>query len=318
MDSSKFHNDVIKGLLIVLRNINIANLENLQKKAEEGEKHFQHLQDSQEVLMELGRTFKTIQDMTPEEMRDYLPRTVMEIVGGPCRIKIIDHRYSFDSGYLPADDSKKHRLKLVFDGFNHTKIFTSASLLDDNQLLRLVSLSATVDEWVGKAFLPLTDDLTQVFNLRGWRDKLSSEKIRAKRQNHPLSCLVIDVDKFKDINDKQGHHIGDNVLKRLAKIMIDKTRHGVDTVARIGGDEFAILLVETSEERAIKKAESIRRAVTRELEGMATISIGAATYPDSATEERLTIEADLACYRAKEAGRNRVCGTASVGRNYRQ
>ncbi len=160
--------------------------------------------------------------------------------------------------------------------------------------------------------LAIMDPLTGLYNRRRFEAILSTEFKRSHRYNNPLSCLVIDVDHFKKINDTHGHQTGDAVLKECAQV-IQNTIREVDTAARWGGEEFIILVPNTSKENGKRAAERIWKAVGGHafavLPGVqVTVSIGVAGIPDPAiqTTEQLIHTADVAMYEAKKKGRNRV------------
>jgi diguanylate cyclase (GGDEF)-like protein len=153
------------------------------------------------------------------------------------------------------------------------------------------------------------DPLTGLFNVRAFHRALAEEIERAERTGSSFSLLMIDVDFLKRVNDRFGHLAGDQVLKRLAEVLINQVR-GIDTVARYGGEEFAVLLPETGNERALVVAERLRSRVAatghEELLDPVTISIGVATCPDDAvTPTDLLHKADVALYASKFNGRNR-------------
>lgn len=161
--------------------------------------------------------------------------------------------------------------------------------------------------------LAITDYLTGLYNIRYFYHRLDEEFSRARRYNFPLSCLMIDLDHFKDINDRYGHRAGDSVLREVARLMKSHTRKS-DVLARYGGEEFIMLLPETHEKGAIAKAEQLRSSISKLrfkslTNGRAvTVSIGVATYPDvtvNDTDDLITY-ADNALYKAKTSGRNRV------------
>lgn len=165
--------------------------------------------------------------------------------------------------------------------------------------------------------LSVTDELTGIFNRRYFQQMLRMEWKRAERFSRSLSLLMIDVDHFKKYNDTHGHVKGDLGLKNLARILSENVRE-VDTVARFGGEEFVILLADTSLADAVKVAEKIRNLVStltqRALQAGGadfplTVSIGVSSFPQLvSTEEELLNTADIALYQAKTAGRNRVVG----------
>jgi diguanylate cyclase (GGDEF)-like protein/putative nucleotidyltransferase with HDIG domain len=158
------------------------------------------------------------------------------------------------------------------------------------------------------------DPKTGLFNARHFSIALAEELARAERFQRPLSLIMADLDLLRDVNNTHGHLAGDAVLKGVADVFRLELRH-YDVPARFGGEEFSILLPETTPERAVEIAERIRKAVARSTFGAevsstpikVTISLGVAAYPRHATDaQRLIHEADLAVYRAKLQGRNRV------------
>jgi diguanylate cyclase (GGDEF)-like protein/putative nucleotidyltransferase with HDIG domain len=163
------------------------------------------------------------------------------------------------------------------------------------------------------------DPKTGLFNARYFAAELREELARAGRMDRPMSIIMADLDLLRDINNSYGHLAGDAVLKGIAEVFRKQLRH-YDVPARFGGEEFAILLPETPPEQALEIAERIRRAVADrrfEVETSsepirATISLGVAGFPkDGADPNELIHQADLAVYRAKLQGRNRVQGASS-------
>jgi diguanylate cyclase (GGDEF)-like protein/putative nucleotidyltransferase with HDIG domain len=163
------------------------------------------------------------------------------------------------------------------------------------------------------------DPKTGLFNARHFAAALNEELMRAERFERPLSLVMADLDLLRDINNTYGHLAGDAVLQGIAEVFRSQLRH-YDVPARFGGEEFAILLPETPPEQAFEIAERIRRTVaarTYDVETSsepirATVSIGVAAYPrDGADANELIHQADLAVYRAKLQGRNRVLDASS-------
>jgi diguanylate cyclase (GGDEF)-like protein/putative nucleotidyltransferase with HDIG domain len=162
------------------------------------------------------------------------------------------------------------------------------------------------------------DPKTGLFNARYFAAELREELVRAGRMDRPMSIIMADLDLLRDINNSYGHLAGDAVLKGIAEVFRKQLRH-YDVPARFGGEEFAILLPETPPEQALEIAERIRRAVADgrfEVETSsepirATISLGVAGFPKDGTDpNELIHQADLAVYRAKLQGRNRVQGAS--------
>ena len=163
--------------------------------------------------------------------------------------------------------------------------------------------------------LSTIDGLTGVPNRRFFDDTLEKEWLRAKRDHHPLSVLMMDIDHFKLYNDHYGHLEGDECLKKVARILEDPLQRAGDILARYGGEEFVAILPGTREEGACKVAETLRRRVVGMkiphekslVAGNVTLSIGVATaFPStSMTAMQIVAAADTALYRAKKDGRNR-------------
>ena len=163
------------------------------------------------------------------------------------------------------------------------------------------------------------DPKTGLYNARHFATELREELVRAQRVGRPMAVIMADLDLLRDINNSYGHLAGDAVLKGIATIFMGQLRH-YDVPARFGGEEFAILLPETTPEQAFEIAERIRRTVAEtrfEVETSsdpirATVSLGVAGFPKDGTDaNELIHQADLAVYRAKLQGRNRVLGASS-------
>lgn len=159
--------------------------------------------------------------------------------------------------------------------------------------------------------LAITDPLTEIYNRRYFETTIEREFIMSKRYNSPLSCLMIDIDYFKKINDEFGHRIGDIVLKQVAMLIKNCIRQA-DTIARWGGEEFIILLPNTKKENTQGITSRILESVSvhkfPEIGRPITVSIGAAGIPNPEIDnpEKLINISDLALYQAKAKGRNRV------------
>ena len=158
-----------------------------------------------------------------------------------------------------------------------------------------------------------TDPKTGVLNAGAWQSETTLAIARAQRRHEPLSVLLADVDHFKKVNDTHGHLTGDAVLRTLAAEMRQQVRES-DLVGRFGGEEFVILLSGTAPEEACQVAERIRRGVgmvkvlTNDTIVGVTISVGVATLGTHGEELfELLAAADIALYRAKNTGRDRVC-----------
>ncbi len=169
-------------------------------------------------------------------------------------------------------------------------------------------------EWEYYKKLSTRDDLTELSNYRYFNEVLEKEIQRKKRYNRPLSLMMIDLDNFKTANDMFGHLVGDMVLKQAAALIKKNTR-GCDLVARYGGDEFTVILPETSEEEAFIVADRIREAVDeftfQTYEGKSisnlSVTIGLSSLPDKSKNKKgLIATADQAMYKGKAGGKNCV------------
>jgi len=153
--------------------------------------------------------------------------------------------------------------------------------------------------------LSITDDLTGIYNRRHFYEKLSQEIARADRHKRPLSLLMFDVDHFKSYNDTHGHLAGNRILERVGRIVSEEIRE-VDWAFRYGGDEFTIVLPETSKENAVVVAERIRKAFEKCKFDKTTLSIGIAQYDLKSDLDTLIKHADETMYKAKNQGGNRI------------
>ena len=213
---------------------------------------------------------------------------------------------SMTRGSFGSRDAQRFTHDLAADFLAHLGVIVAISL--ENAVNRARLLRSGV-----------TDFLTGWHNRRYFHNRLREELARSERTGKALACLMIDIDHFKEINDRFGHLAGDEALKEVARRAEAEIRAG-DTGARFGGDEFAILLAGAESPQALKLAERIHQGVGStpvRVHGGAhvtvTLSIGVATarpqprsHDYKALAERLIAEADAALYRAKSAGRNRV------------
>jgi len=178
---------------------------------------------------------------------------------------------------------------------------------------RLVELNRQLE------VLARVDDLTRIANRRAFMEHLERQwrnELRRRGDARPLALLMIDIDHFKDFNDRHGHPVGDRALRRVARILRGFERRPRDLAARLGGEEFVLLLAEVDAEAGRERAEALRRAVeaaniahgASPISPWVTVSVGVASAVPDAREapERLLRDADRALYQAKREGRNRV------------
>jgi len=169
----------------------------------------------------------------------------------------------------------------------------------------------------------LTDGLTGLVNRRAFDVALDKEWKRTLREGSQMSLLMVDIDHYKQFNDQYGHQMGDDCLRTVATAIRGEVRREIDTVARYGGDEIAVILPSTELAGALAVAESVRRAIeairiphaeNKEIGGWVTASIGVATalarYGGTLKmPESILMSADHALYKAKHGGRNQVAST---------
>ena len=161
--------------------------------------------------------------------------------------------------------------------------------------------------------MAITDSLTTVSSRRHLLERLNEELGRSRKFNYHFSFLMIDIDCFKDSNDRYGHLVGDAVLKEVSKAIRENIRQ-IDLVGRYGGEEFSVILSETDRQGAKFAAERIRLAIegksikAYDEDLKVTISIGISVFPEDALDKQMLIDrADMALYQAKNTGRNKVC-----------
>jgi len=166
------------------------------------------------------------------------------------------------------------------------------------------------------------DPLTGLFNRRAFERKIAEEFERAKRYNHPISVLLLDIDNFKNINDTYGHHGGDTALVKISETLRERTRRS-DFPARYGGEEFVLILPETDQDSAFQVANKIHEKIRSQTFGTSTspfaltVSIGlSSTSTKAYTDWRQILEdADQAMYVAKNSGKDRVQICMPRGKN---
>jgi diguanylate cyclase (GGDEF)-like protein len=163
--------------------------------------------------------------------------------------------------------------------------------------------------------MAMIDVLTGVSSRRRLEDVLERELDRARR-GHPVSVILLDMDRFKSVNDRHGHEAGDDVLRSVARVLQQVTRLS-DVIGRWGGEEFLVVCTDTDLEGATRLAERLAAALRESpvpVVGQATASFGVAQAVEGDTLRDFIDRADLALYRAKEAGRDRVVAAADTPR----
>jgi diguanylate cyclase (GGDEF)-like protein len=184
---------------------------------------------------------------------------------------------------------------------------TSSALVVAGALIGV--LKEHVDRLIARlADAARTDPLTSLLNRRGFHELFDTELERSRRNGNPLSVIVGDLDGFKAVNDRFGHHAGDSALEKVGQAL-KRAKRRIDTAARIGGEEFAIVVPETDANATYVLAERVRNEVRDAFQDdrmELTISLGVSTFPDhGGSAEGLMHAADQALYAAKKLGRNR-------------
>ena len=197
----------------------------------------------------------------------------------------------------------------MIDNTSHHRIEEAARLANDHLLSQLSEVGRLQEALREQA---LRDPLTALFNRRYLDETLEREIARAMREGYPLTVMMLDIDHFKKLNDTYGHLAGDEMLRVIGKLFTSHARLD-DVVCRFGGEEFAIVLPRMSLETARLRAESWRQAFAETtvtfgaFSLQATLSAGISAFPEHGrTRDELLEAADLALYRAKQNGRNRV------------
>lgn len=235
-------------------------------------------------------------------------------ISSAVMLPLIRHNCLIGGLHLGSDDPARYTLDYRYDYLGHLASVTSVCIENCISQENLQRLS-------------VIDTLTKTHNRRSLDQELIRETARANRNGEPLSCILLDLDHFKQINDTYGHQSGDRVLRGTGELLQHLQRK-TDIVARYGGEEFAILLPGCPPEQTVGIAESLRAQLARQVfcsvtgeTFQVTASLGLATYwpaghldkdSQKIQAEKLIQRADQALYQAKHNGRNQVQGWSSV------
>ena len=254
-------------------------------------------------------------------VRDRLKKVFLEITGA---IKTTNQHFVASDNHLDSiNESLVKRLseadleKIVIKIKNEINSLESTNGSFKDQLQQAANeidqLKSKMAQYREEA---LKDPLTQIDNRRGFEKKLKEAISQANADETSLCLIMADIDYFKKVNDTHGHLVGDNVLRMVAATIKESIK-GKDLAARLGGEEFAILLPDTPFDGAMKLADDIRLAFERldlkkkstgENLGKITLSFGVSTFKVSESVEDFVNRADEALYQSKNTGRNRVTG----------
>ena len=245
--------------------------------------------------------------MSGRSNKDFCPHITRslfkQVKQGFLCIPLLDQNDSFgllyicDSNILSQPESEQKKQILLAETFARQLSLSLSSL----KMRDLLSNQA------------LVDPLTGLYNRRYLDESLQRELYRAKRYSHPITLIMLDLDYFKNINDLYGHAAGDEVLKHIGLLLQEHSRKS-DIACRFGGEEFILILPETTLHNALQRAEELQRSVAAlnlSFEGETiknlSISSGVAAYPQHGLSmKEIVTAADQALYKAKSLGRNRV------------
>ena len=282
------------------------------------------VRDSMHEFIEMAGFRSTIAS-SAEEAIDQLKKNNIQVVitdimlpgmGGLELTKLIKRKFNTDvivmTGYS-GDYSYEEAINMGASDFVIKPVRLEELLLRLKRVLKERELSQERVRMMEKLQrLAITDGLTKLHNSRSFYSQLEVEVDRFNRYKHPLSLLLLDIDHFKEYNDNYGHLEGDKVLVKISQL-IKACLRKLDTAYRYGGEEFTVILPETSGEEAVLVAERIRKTVGAEKfkpepgkQLGITISIGAAQYSPEEQLSTFIQRADKAMYLSKQQGRNRV------------
>ncbi len=263
--------------------------------------------------IELGRSYaKVTPDNFDKELADMAIQTQKEILLTPQDDSIFLKRLSIIKGFetlisIPLVSEEKIAGVLYIE--NIPRIYFENFLILAGQFaiqLQKVILYKKVQA------MAITDSLTEVFTRRYFLERFREEIRRSMRRKSSMSFLMLDLDHFKEKNDKFGHLVGDVILKEIAKVLKANLRE-IDIIGRYGGEEFGVVLTAINKQAALQAAERLRLGVEHSVfraydeKVSITVSIGMASFPEDGVDEYGLIEAaDKALYRAKTKGRNRI------------
>ncbi|NWJ44302.1 MAG: diguanylate cyclase [Chloroflexi bacterium] len=233
----------------------------------------------------------------------YMPRAKGQEIA--MIIRQLDAFLTVPIVFLSGESSEEHELEAITSGGDD---FLSKQVLANHLIY---SIKARIERSRSLRSIVVRDGLTGLLNHTKTKEQLDIEVSRTRRRNGKLSMAMIDIDHFKLVNDTYGHPTGDRVLKSLSRLLQQRLRR-TDIIGRFGGEEFAIILLDTDAQAAFKVINEIRegfaqiRHQSQDHEFSVTFSCGIASFPEFGDASSLNDAADKALYEAKDAGRNRV------------
>jgi diguanylate cyclase (GGDEF)-like protein len=274
-----------------------------------------------EAMARFGETLEATHD--PDQLRQVIVESAVEATGALGGV--LESEGERVTAGDPEGGSDRLDIPLASGGQSFGRLILAGSAFDADSKETAASLAGQAVIALENARLhtmverqALVDGLTGLANRRRSEEMLHLEQSRAERLGAPLAFVLADVDRFKKINDKHGHPVGDRVLREIANLLAETVRE-IDVAGRWGGEEFAVILPGTDLAGGAQLAERMRVAL-EESEVKAddgslipvTASFGVASFPENRTEADLVAAADAALYQAKRSGRNRVVAGGTV------
>jgi diguanylate cyclase (GGDEF)-like protein len=265
------------------------------------------------VVGELNTSLRIVLDGAVEVVLPGIDAPRVRLGRGECvgELSVIDGRP------VSADVVAAEPTRLLELDYVQVWSMVDASATFARNLLRVLAgrvrhdhtiLTSASDERRRFERLSMIDGLTTLHNRRWFDEMFPLQLARLVREGRKGAIFMADVDNFKRLNDRQGHAVGDAVLRRIGRVLLAGLRPG-DMLARYGGEEFALLVGDVGVDVALEVADRLRRAVAASAadgSSVCTLSVGVADVRADETFEALVTRADAALFRAKEAGRNRV------------
>lgn len=257
------------------------------------------------IVTEPSRMMQPLNDFNPDLilLDMYMPDcTGIELAQ---MIRQMENFMSVPIVFLSAETDKERQLAALMMGGDDFLI----KPIKPEHLI--ASITSRVERYRKLRSMMTSDGLTGLLNHTVIKERLVNEVHRAKREKQPVSFAMIDLDHFKEVNDRYGHALGDRVLKSLARLLKQRLRR-TDLIGRYGGEEFAMILPNTSAVEAVSVIDKLRDGFSKlhqhsgETTFTVTFSGGVASYPDYKTPAAISQAADKALYEAKRRGRNRV------------
>lgn len=281
----------------------------------------EHGQDALSVMCGKNTEPFAQRTLLPYRSNEALARTIEEAKPQICmleggRIWQIEARYALFVPILnkeTGEDSYVAYILAIFDKEKRGGGYLTFNERDEAMLISFANYASILIENVRNYELATKDSMTHLYVRRFFDQRLIDQIEKSNQFNKPFSLLIMDIDHFKDVNDRFGHPVGDQVIKLVASTIQRNIRTEIDIPARYGGEEFTLLMPDADPEKALMIAERIRQAidatdVSHLITGRnITVSIGVATFPQHGDQPKKLMEsADLALYRSKGGGRNRV------------